>query len=95
MKINVKQDDIKRGTRFTPTICPIALAIKRATRRKVSAGCGWIVFANGEYYNTPHEVRLFMDRYDSRLPVEPFTFDLTHEDKIDEVKPPAVQKVYV
>ena len=81
MIISVTQRDIESGTRFSPVYCPIALAIKRSTRRKVSAGCGWITFANGDQYNTPHEVRVFIDRYDFEKPVEPFTFDLTQDDK--------------
>ncbi len=73
MKIEVTQRDISRGERGSITHCPVALAIKRATRRGacVSNECASV---GDEDIFLPARVGKFIEAFDARKPVKPFTF---------------------
>jgi len=83
MVVTVTKNDIKAGFLHHSFHCPIAKALKRATKRAVSIGVGYATVYRSEsdrYKNTvyilPDEVVKFIRNFDRGLPVEPFTFTL-------------------
>ncbi len=79
LKINVTQRDIENGVTCAASRCPVALAVKRATKRKivwVQLGLGIIVVGR-KTYPMPAPVRAFANDFDANAKVEPFRFDLT------------------
>lgn len=74
MKIKVTQDHIDRGKAFNCGYCPVALAIREqaetvaVSRREVRI-TAW-------HYDLPRSAQRFIDRFDLRKPVKPFTFIL-------------------
>jgi hypothetical protein len=83
MKIQVTQKDIDRAQELRassrPQFCPIALAAKRATHRRVSVGSIYLrVFRsddNWKDYRLLKEARNFIRRFDGHINVEPFEFE--------------------
>lgn len=83
LEIAVTQEDIAVGTPDSSLSCPVARAIKRATRAGlVSVDVDEIVIRfrpdGGPpiYLNTPDEIIEFIDAFDSGEEVEPFGFNL-------------------
>ena len=80
MKIRVTQDCIDaaegiRGSATAAQVCPIAIAL-RVTGFDVNAvGCYWITTSEGDF-GTPAKASEFIERFDARYPVRPFTFEL-------------------
>lgn len=74
--VEVTQQDIDTGTRRSVYSCPIALSLKRQLNtsavivRKVS------ILVIDKYYVPPLEAVEFMGRFDNKLSVEPFSFDM-------------------
>ncbi len=77
VKVKVTHDNIEKGN-SNPDGCPVALALNRVTRRKVTAGIVWICFANGQYVETPQVVRDFIKNYDRHRLVKPFSFEISY-----------------
>ena len=85
MQIYVSRDDIEQGrkTSFSNTHCPVARAIKRATRkRNVLVGVYWYIIGK-EYIHEkkqplPKKVSKFIDKMISSKgeELEPFKFSL-------------------
>lgn len=75
MIVRVTKLDIKRGSRSQSFNCPVARAIKRSTRRKVSVGLNTIVVGLN-LYETPAGVYNFINDFDSFHSVKPFEFEL-------------------
>lgn len=87
MKIEVTQQDIDKGICRGPYLCPVARAVKRATRRQKVG-----VWADEEapldkafkveipkdnfYFKVPTKVNNFVQNFDSGNIVKPFTFVL-------------------
>ena len=87
MTIFITQKHIDEGVRRHSASRPVALAIEEATGTLVTAVGpsqilwgdigGWLEGSASEYWmETPLAVREFMERFDSKLPVEPITFEL-------------------
>ena len=89
MKISVTEQDIKKGFVGECRACPIALAIERATGR-VGVAVARTYVNLGEIRATgyhdladlPESARSFIQRFDSRNPVEPFEFELEVQTRI-------------
>jgi hypothetical protein len=96
IKIEVTQRDIDRGVVEDCFLCPVALATRRAVGRGISTvavksggrveidrvrqrkgGDTW----EDAYYNSPKKVTHFIDTFDRKQPVNPFTATL----KLDRV----------
>jgi hypothetical protein len=76
MNIQVTEDDIEQGVPFDPCRCPVALAIKRATRRRhIIVGESALEIGRLRYH-TPHELRRFIEGFDLGRTVSPFSFDI-------------------
>lgn len=80
MRIAVTAQDIRRGKRAEPCRCPVALALKRTFKRKVR-----VTFTSFEFESyrkgtkfvvrdTPTSVAKFVEAFDDRKPVKPFSF---------------------
>lgn len=77
MKIKVKQCHIDKGEVGVFSKCPVALAISEVTGDRTLVTP--YAICSGSVKNrvrTPHEVRIFMKKFDSGDPVEPFEFEL-------------------
>ena len=81
--VSVTQEDIAAGEPCEALSCPVAIAIRRATGLRTYVDEDTI--ALGERYRggpfvvslpPPPEVTRFVDRFDHRRPVSPFTFTL-------------------
>jgi len=79
MRIDVTQDDINRGVHCAGTMCPVALAVNRATGRHCRVSAALITFHEGGCFSPVREVREFIYAFDDRLPVAPFSFDIPDE----------------
>ena len=78
MKIIVTKEDIQNGRRENPYLCPIARAIKRQckyTGRRVSVGCR-VATVNYRTLDIPKSAQKFIDDFDNKKPVKPFSFNL-------------------
>ena len=76
VKICVTQKDINTGKKESMRACPIAKAVRRATKKtgiEVTGGSVWI---KNDRYNLPTRARRFVSRFDGELPVKPFQFNL-------------------
>lgn len=77
MRIDVTQEDIKNGEVGVCTRCPVALAMRRSTGHLWFIDTAILSNADGSTeLDTPACVRNFVRRFDTRLQVEPFSFDL-------------------
>lgn len=82
IKITVTKTDIKNGKPGNTILCPIALAVKRATRCKdISVGGTRIMIFNdrvkhgtGNILSMPQKATDFIDAFDWSEPVKPFSF---------------------
>tara|TARA_R100000656_G_scaffold104176_1_gene75951 strand:- start:17163 stop:17447 length:285 start_codon:yes stop_codon:yes gene_type:complete len=78
--VQVTEADIAEATPYTVDQCPVALAVCRALgAERTQVSTGRITVYHGEdrrAWTTPHEVRDFINRFDRRLPVRPFSFPL-------------------
>ena len=93
MKIKVTQEHIHNGRRLSPSSCAVALAIAEQTGAKlVTVGKNEVtLWPNGlattesihpaPYHDArlPNEVGMFIEKFDSEKPVDPFEFELAYE----------------
>jgi hypothetical protein len=83
--VEITQADIQLGQEGNVFHCPIALAVKRAT--KVTGGV--IVLSSRIFVNRdeecimPSEARTFAYQFDKRESVSPFTFTLIRKDTLN------------
>lgn len=77
MKIQVTQEDCDSQCFGDPKQCMIARALFRATGDCFSVGCGhaWS-FEHRRNYGLPRVAVVALYSFDSRVPVEPFEFEL-------------------
>ncbi len=78
MLIEVTREDIDKGTPCSAGSCPIARAMMRAglKRPTVARSLYWRDRKGEHYTSTPDEAWRFAVDFDSKLPVDPFTFEL-------------------
>jgi hypothetical protein len=77
--VTVTAADIQRGSAADPLRCPIALAMKRVTRRKVCVNVAEVHVGNvgsRDVYELPRRADRFMDAFDFGHPVKPFSFKI-------------------
>jgi hypothetical protein len=82
--ITVTQEDINDGKAGNCTLCPIALAAKRAFPDIFPVVGGYYLVLDsapgtedGELVDLPYEARQFVQSFDFGRPVEPFSFKVT------------------
>lgn len=81
MWIKVTQKDIDRGRLTNPWYCPIARAVRRASRlvsgkrQTISVG-GSDCSIGRQNYGLPRRARTFVKRFDNGLPVRPLSFPI-------------------
>lgn len=79
--ITVTAEDIAQGLRLSPSACPIAKAVYRAT--------DWAVLVDGTNLLTggdgtvklPTEAQTFINRFDNGMLVVPFSFEVNLPDE--------------
>lgn len=79
LKVTVTRDHIKRGKPGESEYCPIALALKGMGKRHVQVGevcCCW----DGGTADLPLKSTKFIERFDAKKPVKPFSFTLNVEE---------------
>ena len=81
MKIKVTQDDIDNGDRKNAYSCAVALACMRAGIKSPKVDTDEINEINEHggsqrTWDTPRMVARFIERFDDRRPVKPFSFEL-------------------
>lgn len=79
MRVDVTEDDIRRGVRGNHNRCPVALAVQREgfPHAMVSAViCEGDTWRPGHLHSpTPPEVRVFTSQFDAGVDVKPFSFE--------------------
>lgn len=78
MKVYVTKKDIEQGRKSAICLCPVALALKRRTKKV------WMVYGHGlkeagtfrPSMLLPPEACRFVDDFDAGNPVKPFSFKL-------------------
>lgn len=94
--INITQEDIDKGKRMDPSLCPTALAFKRAYPDTdfIAVGTKQISFrpkgnlikrilglrAGIQHANGPYKLIAWISRYDRGQPVEPDSFTLAFKE---------------
>ncbi len=80
MKIKVSQSNINNGYRKDCSACPIALACVDAGIIEPSVGTERLSYLTTEHYSRsiylPVEAQNFIYKFDNRLNVTPFEFDI-------------------
>ena len=77
--INITQNDIKEGVQSSPTMCPIARAVRRALKPNDIYVDSMNVIIGRKVFLLPHAVTNFIQGYDIGLRVQPFKFTLDSE----------------
>lgn len=77
MKITVTKLDIKKGVRASAVSCPIALAIKRQTKKRKKIYVAWdtLYYFEKEIPLPSHAIQFIRD-FDKFHIVEPFSFTI-------------------
>ncbi len=77
--INVTQEDIDQGQPHKSRTCPVALAIQRATNiENIEVGHIGCAILIKRYITFPDGVQNFIQKFDNKLPVDPFSFELDY-----------------
>lgn len=88
LHVEVTQDDIDKGVRHTPNACMVAYAFGRATEGAWSTCLvaprwdyakdqyEWVIETEDFVAPLTNEVGRKIAKWDAKLPVEPFAFDL-------------------
>jgi hypothetical protein len=80
MIIHVTQEDIDNGVRQDCRCCPVALALKRVARIQ-RVFLGGVSLSPTKIIWFPPEVKRFIERFDWRNTVQPFSFELDIPDE--------------
>lgn len=75
MRIYVTQNDIEHGIQRSPTLCPIALALKRRKVRFESVDTDGIRLITRKI-PIPEHASWFIDSFDQEDTVRPFSFTI-------------------
>jgi hypothetical protein len=89
MLINVTQEHINNGIPTKCGLCPVALAINDVLNNTYYHAYVYhneIDIANNSFavkqsFDLPESVKLFINKFDKNLPVEPFKFELDIDPK--------------
>lgn len=73
--INVTQSDIDNGKKDSCVACPIALALNRIAPCRVFKQ-GIAIYSTFRIVPIPQSVKMFIQKFDAGLPVQPFSFAL-------------------
>ena len=81
IKVTVTQKDIDTGIADNCLECPIARALKRTTRKewavwKDNVFTSNVKACNYKQYDLPNKAQRFIEKFDERKPVKPFSFIL-------------------
>lgn len=77
-KVTVTLKDIKNGASYIPQYCPVARAIRRATKKqRVLVGGTSYSVGSQKYRDLPKKATTFIRRFDDGLKVNPFSFYIT------------------
>lgn len=77
MKVTVEQRHIVKGRPGHPNYCPIALAVKDMfPGKEIGVGNNFFLSIGEEWYSIPRSARNFIDAFDFKLPVQPFSFTM-------------------
>lgn len=79
MLIKVTKQDIKKGVRYSFRNCPVARAVKRATKITNVYVVGPSIMMNEQRFRVSRAVDEFQCRFDGKKPVKPFSFRLSYE----------------
>lgn len=74
--VNVTKTDIKDGDVGHCGRCPVALALQRAFDTKLVRAAHFFLEVGRHKWDTPPEVRMFINRFDNGEGVVPFSFQL-------------------
>jgi len=77
VRVEVTEEDIRRGKRNTCTRCPVARALRRSGVISPSVYHSRAIFGrNGQWWggDLPQKVTDFICAFDDREPVKPFSF---------------------
>lgn len=77
LRVRVTRADIQNGEIESPTMCPIARAIRRLGTKKGISVVPYQIEIGDAVFAMPLPAMSFMDRFDDGLAVEPFSFTLT------------------
>ena len=75
-KIEVTEEDIRRGKPQSCCSCPVFRAIARTTGKAVEVLCKSIALGKEVEAALPEKARKFIEAFDDGRPVKPFTFTL-------------------
>lgn len=78
--VNVTAEHIANGRRGDCRSCPVALALRDAGVQGASVGLYFLMWDNKQAVPHPLAVAAFIDRFDRRQPVAPFSFTLPEPD---------------
>ena len=76
VKINVTAKDIEKGVYESIYLCPVARAIKRATKGIQPAVFPKTVVIDGLTFGLPEQATEFINEYDRGNEVKPFSFKM-------------------
>lgn len=80
-QVTVTAEDIANGRPCEPCLCPLAIAIERATGRAVNVETDEVgIIGTPLAACLPDAAQAFIARFDGVLPVEPFEFEIEWED---------------
>lgn len=74
IRIDVTDEDIRLGKRFSETSCPIARAARRAGIKDPLVVMG--IYSDGKHYCLPLAAQDFVHDFDHGNPVDPFSFEI-------------------
>lgn len=74
--IEVTQEDIDIGVAQASRYCPVALAVKRATKKPVMVHPTYVAFESGERVSVPNDVTWWISAFDAGAKGMPFSFAL-------------------
>lgn len=76
MKITVTAKHIKNGKPKKVSVCPIALSLKEQFPNKRICVEGYVIHIGNLSFSVSERARKFILKFDQKLPVKPFTFNL-------------------
>jgi hypothetical protein len=89
MRVEVTADDIRNGTRYRPALCPMALALSRATGQRVFVGLtqAYVILPTTSVpLNLPLAAQMFLAAFDTGLPCDPIEFEVSSWQDSQSVK---------
>lgn len=77
MKVQITEEDIRDGLRYSPRGCAVARAMRRATGREVNIAGEWYAIGGGPVdRRLPERIFRFVRHFDAGDHVEPCEFEV-------------------